>query len=104
MSDTIKLLPEELNKITDIRKNYFNIQNAIGQIQLSRLNFDKQFENLGKQEEEVLEEYAKTQEAEKEFVQNLQEKYGMGTLDIANGEFVPAPKAPQSKESNTTNS
>ena len=38
MSEPIKLLPEELTKITEIRKNYFNIQTAVGQIQLSKHN------------------------------------------------------------------
>ena len=92
MSEPIKLLPEELNKITDIRKNYFNIQSAIGQIHLSRHNFESQLDALHEQEGEVMSEYKKTQEAEKEFIKSLQDKYGMGTLNIGDGEFVPAPK------------
>ena len=101
MSEPIKLLPEELNKITDIRKNYFNIQSAIGQIHLSRHNFESQLDALHKQEGEVMSEYAKTQDAEKEFVQNLQDKYGMGTLNIGDGEFIPAPKQETAQSTNS---
>tara|TARA_Y100001973_G_C5155238_1_gene310338 strand:+ start:506 stop:805 length:300 start_codon:yes stop_codon:yes gene_type:complete len=99
MSEAIKLQPEELNKITDIRKNYFNIQSAIGQIQLSRYNFESQLDSLHEQEKEVMSEYAKTQEAEKEFITTLQDKYGMGTLNIGDGEFVPAPKVETTENS-----
>ena len=98
MSEPIKLLPEELNKITEIRKNYFNIQTAVGQIQLSRHNFESQLDTLHVQEKEVMEEYTKTQTAEQEFIKSLQDKYGLGTLNIGDGEFVPAPKV----ESTTT--
>lgn len=100
MSEPIKLLPEELSKISDIRKTYFNIQSAIGQIHLSRHNFHTQLENLDTQEGEVMGEYSKTQTAEKEFIQNLQDKYGMGTLSIADGEFIPS----ATKEETTSNS
>ena len=92
MSEPIKLLPEELNKITDIRRNYFNIQSAVGQIHLSRHNLNVQLENIDKQEYEIMEEYSKTQTAEQECGKSLQDKYGLGTLDIQNGSFIPSPK------------
>ena len=41
-----------------------------------------------------MKEYTNTQNKEKEFVQSLQEKYGVGTLDIEKGEFISS--APQS--------
>ena len=37
-------------------------------------------------------EYKKTQTAEKDFIKNLQDKYGMGTLNIGDGQFVPTPQ------------
>ncbi len=88
MSEIKKLEQNEIEAITNIRKNYFNIQNVIGQIHLSRNNLDKQLENLNIQEEQIMKEYTNTQNKEKEFVQSLQEKYGVGTLDIEKGEFI----------------
>ena len=90
MSEPVKLLQEETENIKKIRKNYFNIQSAIGQIHLSRHNFQQQLESLDKQEEQIMAEYQKTQQGEKDFIKNLQEKYGVGTLNIADGEFLPA--------------
>ena len=98
MPKAIKLKEEELNKIKNIRQTYFNIQNAIGQIHLSRLNFENQLDNLNKQEGQILEEYTNTQTAEREFVTTLQDTYGMGTLDIQSGEFSPSPEAPSTEE------
>ena len=92
MSEPIKLQQEEITKITEIRKNYFNIQNAIGQIHLTKLNLENQLDGMGKQEEQVLEEYKKTQTAEQEFVASLQKTYGLGTLDIRSGTFMPSDK------------
>ena len=99
MSEPIKLLPEELNKITEIRRNYFNIQTAVGQIHLSRHNFEIQLDALHEQEKEVMSEYKKTQDAEKDFIKGLQDKYGLGTLNIGDGEFVPAPKTETTENS-----
>tara|TARA_R100001015_G_C4611764_1_gene167194 strand:- start:262 stop:549 length:288 start_codon:yes stop_codon:yes gene_type:complete len=90
MSEPVKLLQEETENITNIRKNYFNIQSAIGQIYLSRHNFQQQLESLDKQEAQIMAEYQKTQQGEKDFIKNLQEKYGVGTLNIADGEFLPS--------------
>ena len=90
MAEPVKLEQEETENIKNIRKNYFNIQSAIGQIHLSRHNFQLQLESLGKQEEQIMAEYQKTQEGEKDFIQKLQEKYGVGTLNIADGEFLPS--------------
>ena len=36
--EEIKLTEEEITKITDIRKNYFNIQSALGQVELTKIS------------------------------------------------------------------
>ena len=46
MSETKKLQQNEIEEVTNIRKNYFNIQNALGQIFLTRRNTQLQLENL----------------------------------------------------------
>ena len=94
MSEVKKLEQSEIESITKIRRNYFNIQNIIGQIRLSKVNLENQLDSLHKQEEQIMEEYKHTQNSEKEFIENLQKKYGIGTLDIEKGEFVPTPNQP----------
>ena len=105
MSEPIKLLPEELTKITDIRRTYFNIQNAVGQLYLTRRNLEEQLNSIDDRESDVMEEYKKTQTAEQDTIKVLQDKYGMGTLDVENGNFIPSPTTETAPvEKTTTNS
>jgi len=83
------LTQEELTKIKDIRKNYVNIQTAFGQLHLTKLNLQKQLTQLGANEETLTKEYENTQSAEQELVKSIQEKYGVGSLDIETGTFTP---------------
>ena len=48
-------------------------------------------------------EYKKTQEAEREFMKNIQDKYGIGTLNVSGGEFIPETPAKETP-TDTTNS
>ena len=90
MSEVKKLSEEELKKVTDIRRNYLAIQNAFGQLHLSKMNLKKQLDNIDKNYESLTTEYEKTQQAEQDLVKSFQEKYGVGTLNIEDGSFIPA--------------
>ena len=90
-TNEIKLQEDEVTKITDIRRTYFNIQTAVGQLTLTKLNLNNQLSRINEQEAGVLDEYAKTQDVERTLVEGLQKKYGIGTLNIESGTFVPAP-------------
>ena len=94
MSDN-KLTQEELTKIQEIRKNYVNIQSAFGQLHLTRMNLEKQLDNIELIFNELTAEYEKTQNSERELVQSIQTKYGEGTLNIDDGSFTPSPVASQ---------
>jgi|TARA_B100000287_G_C20556624_1_gene750693 lipid II:glycine glycyltransferase (peptidoglycan interpeptide bridge formation enzyme) len=89
MSETKQLSQEELQKIQDIRKNYVNIQTAFGQLHLTRLNLEKQLTQLDVNSESLSAEYEKTQQAEQDLVKSIQDKYGVGSLDIETGTFTP---------------
>jgi len=90
MPEEKKLTEDEVTKMTEIRKNYFNIQTAMGQVQLTKINLNEQLTLMDKQEGAIREEYAKTQAGERDLVKGLQDKYGVGTLNIENGTFVPS--------------
>ena len=89
MSETKKLTTEELQKVKDIRQNYVAIQNAFGQLHLTKLNLEKQLKGIDENYESLSTEYDKTQNAERTLVQSFQEKYGVGTLNIEDGTFTP---------------
>jgi len=89
MSDTKKLTEEEITKVKTIRKNYVDIQNAFGQLHLTKINLEKQIKNIDSNYESLTTEYEKTQTAETELVKSIQDTYGVGTLNIENGTFTP---------------
>lgn len=89
MSEPKKLTEEEIQKVKEIRKNYVTIQNAFGQLHLTKLNLEKQLNNIDANYDSLTDEYEKTQVAEKDLVTSIQEKYGIGTLNIEDGTFTP---------------
>ena len=88
MSEEKKLSTEELEKVKDIRKNYITIQNAFGQLHLTKLNLEKQLNNIDANYESLTDEYEKTQDAERTLIKSIQDKYGVGTLNIEDGTFT----------------
>jgi len=89
MPNTKTLTKEEITKVKDIRKNYVDIQSAFGQLHLTKLNLEKQLQNIDSNYESLTAEYEKTQTAETDLVKSIQDKYGVGTLNIENGTFTP---------------
>ena len=89
MSETKKLTTEELQKVKDIRQNYVAIQNAFGQLHLTKLNLEKQLQGIEENYNSLGAEYEKTQDAERTLVQSVQDTYGVGTLNIEDGTFTP---------------
>ena len=90
MSESKKFTKEELDQITELRdKNQYKI-NEFGQLELELLLANQRVDMLIKAKEDAQKEYVELQEKEKELVQQLNEKYGAGTVDISNGEFTPA--------------
>ena len=82
-----KLSQEELQQIADLQNRNRAIVQELGEIELVKLNVERRRDNA----EAFL---AELRQAEADFGKALSEKYGDGTVDLATGEFVPAPAAP----------
>tara|TARA_X000001382_G_scaffold109942_1_gene86299 strand:+ start:4484 stop:4768 length:285 start_codon:yes stop_codon:yes gene_type:complete len=90
MSEVKKLTEEEIAKVKNIRKNYVDIQNAFGQLHLTKINLEKQLSQIDTNYDSLTAEYEKTQTAEQELVKSIQDQYGVGTLNIESGTFTPS--------------
>ena len=77
-----KFSKEELDKITEIKQTYDRITLRMGQ-----LHFELQALTSEKSELESL--FDRNRESEIKFAQDLNTKYGKGTLDIETGIFTP---------------
>lgn len=87
-----KLTQEELQTIANLQQRNNAVVAEFGQIELAKMNLETRRANA----EAFL---AELRTAEDEFGKELSDKYGTGSIDLASGEFVPAPdEAPQTEE------
>jgi len=93
MPEEVKFTEEEINQIKEIQKNYASVQNAFGQIGLSRLRIEQDIKNIRKAEATLQERFEKNQETEKQFINDITKKYGDGNLNIDTGKFTPTVKS-----------
>ena len=89
MAEDTKFTKEEMDMISKIQETYLDIQQKLGQVSLSKLKLEQQAEAIDKMEEELLENFKKTQKEEKDFVDEVTKKYGDGTLNPESGIFTP---------------
>jgi predicted nuclease with TOPRIM domain len=77
-----KFTTDELTKLKDIANKYLEIQDRLGALEIQRAMIEKQKAN-------ILSELQTLQKSEDDLGHQLNEKYGEGTIDIENGEFIP---------------
>ncbi len=90
MSQAIKFTEEELKEITNLRDESQAKVVEFGQLKLDILLTNQRLSRLNEMEAEAEKSYVSLQDKEVELVNRLKEKYGVGTVDIASGEFIPA--------------
>tara|TARA_Y100000592_G_C5395994_1_gene280648 strand:+ start:314 stop:601 length:288 start_codon:yes stop_codon:yes gene_type:complete len=88
MSEEIKFTEEEMKKVSEIRQKYVTIQNSFGQISINRLRLNQQNDDLDKAEQTLSTEFMENQNSERDFVDEINKKYGDGNLDINTGIFT----------------
>ena len=85
----VKFSEEEMKKLSDLQNNYQQKQLQFGQLRVQRLLLEQQFAALDQAEEQIEKEYTEVQQSEVDLVNELNEKYGPGTLDPTTGTFTP---------------
>ena len=78
-----KLTQEELQQIEGIQKRMQAVKAELGQLGLAEIDLKNRRTNV----ENYLSE---TQEIEGQLVKDLEDKYGKGSIDLQNGEFIPS--------------
>jgi len=89
MAEEKKFDSEELGKIKDLQIKYQTITAKMGQLEVDRLLLEQAMERLDKSKDELTAEYEATQTDEKQFVSDLNSKYGPGNVNIQTGVFTP---------------
>tara|TARA_Y100000401_G_C8315717_1_gene222277 strand:- start:256 stop:510 length:255 start_codon:yes stop_codon:yes gene_type:complete len=82
MAEPKKFTEEEMKKVNEIKTKYQEITVSLGQVELDRLLLEEQRTELNRQ-------YKEQREIEAKYAKELSAKYGVGTLDIETGNFIP---------------
>jgi competence protein ComGC len=77
------LTQEEIQKVTNLRQQFNELVNVIGNIEVQIMDFQLKKENLKSSLQQL-------QEQELIVAKELEEKYGQGTISIETGEFLPS--------------
>jgi|TARA_Y100001938_G_C7781609_1_gene278178 septal ring factor EnvC (AmiA/AmiB activator) len=89
MAEEVKFTEEEMNKVKEFQNKYFEIQSNFGQVHIARLRLEEQLISLDKSTNDIQEQFKKTTEEEKEFLNKITEKYGDGSLNPDTSVFTP---------------
>ena len=80
MSEIKKLTEEELQSVKSIKQEYTNLAFALGELELQKVNLEKEKQNLLNVQSQLIEK-------ETALGKILTEKYGSGTINIETGEI-----------------
>ena len=91
MSETTvkQLTPEELQSIQDMQKQYNQFVFELGSVEAQLQNVYKAEADLKTEKSNIVGYIAKLGERERELVNTLQEKYGVGNINPQTGEITP---------------
>lgn len=89
MDNKKKITDQELESIKAVQEKYTAIGVQLVQLKLARKSGEEYLEQLAEQEASITSELESTNNKEKELADVLNEKYGVGSLDMVTGEFTP---------------
>ena len=88
-SKDIKFTKDEISSIEQLRNNYNSVTNALGIVEVSRIQAEKRLKTIESDKLRLETQYEQLTIAEKDLINSLTEKYGQGNLDINSGVFTP---------------
>ena len=91
MAEEVKFTEDEMKQINELQNGYVSLQNALGQLSVSRIRLEQQLNDLDTAEDNIKSQFTENQTKERDFVDGINKKYGDGNLDINTGVFTPRP-------------
>ena len=89
MAQEIKFTDEEVKQVSELRDASSNKVVEFGQLKIEIFLTKQRLEELYRAEAQAEEDFKSLQEKEKALVEELNKKYGAGTLDLDSGTFTP---------------
>ena len=92
MAEEVKFTEDEMKIISGIQKDYIDVQRELGQLSISRLRLETQVNSIEDREDELKNKFGSLQESERNFISEINSKYGEGVLDPETGTFTSSEK------------
>ena len=89
MAKEVKFTDDELKQLQGLQNSYQEKQLQFGQLKVQKLLLQQQVDALEDAESKLEVGYSEVQEIERNIVQQLNEKYGPGSLNPETGVFTP---------------
>ena len=89
MENEIKFTEDELRDIKSIQDDGYTLVSEFGQLEIERFVTNRKLQELDQMREKLEAQFFSVQERERKLVQDLNTKYGSGTVDIESGVFIP---------------
>jgi len=86
---TVKFTDEELMSIRTIQEDYSTVGIQLVQLKIARKSSEEYLAALEQEEQQMGEKIEEISEKEKQLTESLNDKYGVGSLDMTTGEFTP---------------
>jgi chromosome segregation ATPase len=80
---------EDIDSVKTLQSKYAATTAQIGQAEIELHLLNKRLEQLNEFRNDLFERYSGLQDEEKSLVEQLNEKYGDGVLDLDSGKFIP---------------
>jgi hypothetical protein len=90
--EPIRFNNEELKSIVSLREKYNRIITNFGQLYIERVKINDYIVQLNETEKKLQSEYTSCQKEEENLLAAITNKYGEGSLSLADGTFVPSKK------------
>ena len=103
-SKDIKFTDSELQSLQDLQNSYQQKHLQFGQLKVQKLLVQQQVDAIDNAETQLEVEYSEVQDTERKLVEELNEKYGPGSLDPTTGVFTPTPVDISDEETDTDKS
>ena len=98
MADTIKFSDDEMKKLQKLQTSYQSKTIEFGQLRVQSILLKQQLDTLENQEAQMEVDYSNIQKKERDLVDQLNKKYGPGSLDPTTGTFTPIEQPPQTEK------
>ena len=83
-----KFTDEEMGKIKEIQSSYLGVQQAFGQLEVNKLRLQQQLDSTQQASTELKDKFSEVQNNEQKLIEELNTKYGDGSLDLESGTFT----------------